>query len=405
MKPKTILHSDCNGFYAGVECLLNPELNNRPMAVCGDPASRHGIVLAKNEKAKAFGVATAETIWQARRKCPDLALVPPHREEYVKYSRLCNEIYLRFTDLVEPFGIDESFLDVSSSRRLFGDGKTIADKIRETVRRELGLTVSVGVSFNKIFAKLGSDYKKPDATTLIPEDGWQSIVWPLPVGALLFVGRKRAAELSKLQIRTIGDLAAYDRAALVKRLGQAGAQLHDHANGVDESPVASFYAEREVKSVGNGATFEYDVTDHEDLKTRVLALCDSVGWRLRKKNLKCRSLQVSIKDPNFKTINRQKTLERPTNLTMDLYRDALELISVNWLMGKPIRLITVTAGKLEQAEKSVEQLNIFEDPGEIAKQEALQSAVDSIREKYGKDSITPGALRPRGASSGAKREK
>ena len=391
MSDRTILHVDCNAFFASVECLLNPQLNETPTAVCGDPASRHGIILAKNEKAKKFGITTAETVWQAKRKCPGLVLVPPHPEEYTKYSRLCNEIYLRFTDLVEPFGIDESFLDVTGSMHLFGDGKTIADTIRSIVREETGLTVSVGVSFNKIFAKLGSDYKKPDATTVITREAGKKIVWPLPVTDMLFVGKKTAEVLSKLQIKTIGDLAKFDRDFLTKRLGQLGGQIHDYANGKDNSPVASFYAEEEVKSVGNGTTFEYDVTDWEDLKTRVLALCDSVGWRLRHKNLKCRCLQISIKDPNFKTINRQKILERPTNLTRDLYHYALDLIRINWQSGKPIRLVTVTASKLEDADKLTPQLSLFEYDADIAKQEVLQTAMDGIRDKFGRKSISFGS--------------
>ena len=388
MKDRIILHVDCNAFYASVEALLNPKLNDSPMAVCGDPASRHGIILAKNEKAKKFGVTTAETVWAAKAKCPELILVPPHREEYTKYSRLCNEIYLRFTDLVEPFGIDESFLDVTGSLYLFGDGKTIADTIRKTVREELGLTVSVGVSFNKIFAKLGSDLKKPDATSVITRETGKKIVWSLPVTALLFVGKKTSDELSKLRIKTIGDLARADREELVRRLGQHGGQLHDYANGRDESPVSSWYdGVEDVKSVGNGTTFEYDVTDWEDLKTRVFALCDSVGWRMRRKNLKCNCVQVQIKDPNFKTINRQMTLKAPTNLTHDVYHAALELIQANWKAGKPIRLVTVTASKLEDAGKTVAQLSLFEDESGTKKHEAVQRVIDDIRGRYGGKSI------------------
>jgi len=383
---RTILHVDCNAFFASVECLLDPRLDESPMAVCGDPASRHGIILAKNEKAKKFGVVTAETIWQAKRKCPQIVLVPPTRGAYDKYSRLCNEIYLQFTDCVEQFSIDESYLDVTGSLHLFGDGRVIADAIRRTVREELGLTVSVGVSFNKTFAKLGSDYKKPNATTVITRENYKEIVWPLPVTALMFVGKKTSDILTMFNIKTIGSLAQFDRETLIRRLGQLGGQIHDHANGLDGSSVASFYDEEKPKSIGNGETFEYDVTDWEDLKTRVLALCESVGWRLRRQNLKCRCLQVSIKDPKFQTINRQKMLERPTNLTRDIYQAALELIQANWSSGKPIRLVTITASKLGEADTVVSQISLFSDTSE-RKQEAIQNAVDRVREKYGRKSI------------------
>ena len=391
MKDRTILHCDLNGFFASVECLLNPALSDVPMAVCGDPTRRHGIILAKNEKAKAFGVVTAETIWSAKQKCPDLTLVPPHREEYEKYSRLCNEIYLRYTDLVEPFGIDESYLDVTGSIHLFGDGQTIADAIRETVKRELGLTVSVGVSFNKIFAKLGSDYKKPDATTVISREHGKKIVFPLPASALLFVGKKTGETLAKFGINTIGDLAHSDRDVIAGMFGSLGGQIHDYANGKDDSPVASYYAYEEVKSVGNGTTFEYDVTEREDLKVRIAELCESVAWRLRSKHLKCATLQITIKTPDFKTTNRQKPMQPPTNLTRDIMRAAMELIDEHWKAGSPVRLVTITASKLMPEDEVAEQLSLFTDASERKKQEALQSTVDNIRNKYGIDSIDMGA--------------
>ena len=222
---RVILHCDCNAFYASVECLLHPAYRDVPMAVCGDPENRHGIILAKNERAKRFGVQTAETIWQARRKCPDLVLAPPHRDQYAIYSKRVNAIYQRYTDLVEPFGIDESWLDVTGSQRLFGSGPEIADRLRAEVQRETGLTISVGVSFNKIFAKLGSDYKKPDATTVISRENYRDIVYPLSVSALLYVGKSARETLQNMRIRTIGDLAHADRKALVASLGKIGGEL------------------------------------------------------------------------------------------------------------------------------------------------------------------------------------
>ncbi|MCC8169630.1 MAG: DNA polymerase IV [Oscillospiraceae bacterium] len=236
---RTILHCDCNGFFASVECALNPKLKNVPMAVGGDPESRHGIILGKNELAKPFNIMTAETIWQAKQKCPELVIVPPHHDVYRRYSKRINDIYKQYTDLVEPFGIDESWLDVTGSRRLFGDGKTIADELRARIKEEIGLTSSECVSFNKVFAKLGSDYKKPDATTVFSRENWRELIFPLPAKDLLYVGKTTAGALSLMGINTIGELAAADKSSLEKRLGKAGTMLYTYANGLDDSPVKS----------------------------------------------------------------------------------------------------------------------------------------------------------------------
>ena len=262
--------------------------------MCGDPKSRHGIILAKNEPAKAQGVKTAETIWQARRKCPDLTLLPAHHELYRAYSKKVNAIYERFTDLVEPFGIDESWLDVTGTLHLFGgDAAALADRIRGTVRSELGLTVSVGVSFNKVFAKLGSDYKKPDATTCITAENFRRIVWPLPVTDLLFVGRAAARVMGRYGIHTIGQLAAFDREALVRLLGKAGGQLWSYANGLDSSPVAPAGQYTPPKSVGNGLTFPHNLTTREEVRQGLALLCDQVAVRLRRHGLKAATVQAT----------------------------------------------------------------------------------------------------------------
>ncbi len=396
MGDRTILHCDCNGFYASVECILRPELKNVPMAVCGDPESRHGIILAKNELAKRCQVQTAETIWQAKRKCPELTLVQPHHEQYLKYSRIVNQIYQQYTDLAEPFGIDESWLDITGSEKLFGDGRTIADTLRRRVREEVGLTISVGVSFNKVFAKLGSDYKKPDATTVIDRENFRELVWKLPVSDLLFVGKSVAAELRKMAITTIGELAAADRERLIRRLGKIGATLHDYANGLDNSPVRSVYEEREVKSVGNGMTFKRNLVGLEDIRLGVLSLTDQVGARLRRRGARCLTVQVIIRDPNFKTISRQRTLESPTCLAKELAEISLGIIQHEWDLRKPIRMLTITANNLVTAGETGEQMTLFsgeDKQQEKEKQEKLETALDAIRGKYGRDSIgTAGIL-------------
>lgn len=388
MDDRIILHCDLNGFFASVESVLNPSLEEVPMAVCGDPEKRHGIILAKNELAKKFKIETAETIWQAKKKCPELVLVPPHHDEYEKYSRLVNQIYARFTDLVEPFGIDESWLDVTGSTHLFGDGETIANIIRKTVKDELGLTVSVGVSFNKVFAKLGSDYKKPDATTVISRETGKRIVFPLPVNSLLYVGKAANKVLAELGITTIGALAKAERELLISKLGLLGGQIHDYANGKDDSPVASIFDDRDIKSIGNGTTFSHDLTSLEDIKAGVIMLADSVGTRLRKQKAKCRTLQVTIRDPAFKNINRQRQLETATNSTKQIADIALQVIKENWKIGNPIRMITITAAKLVDKDSVIEQISLFEtEKLDDKKQEKIECTIDEIRDKYGHDTI------------------
>ncbi len=385
---RTILHCDANGFFASVECLYRPELKYVPMAVSGSVEDRHGIILAKNELAKGFGIKTTDTVGQARKKCPQLVLVPPHHDRYQKYSSIINGIYERFTDMVEPFGIDESWLDVTGSLHLFGGGKETADSIRETVKRETGLTVSVGVSFNKTFAKLGSDLKKPDATTVISRDNYRDVVYPLPVSSLLFAGKAATKMLKELGITTIGRLAAFDKAAITDKLGKMGAMLHDCANGIDESPVHFAGEEREAKSVGNGMTFRRDLAGIEDITSGVLALSDTVAARLRRHGLKCSAVQVMIRDPQFKTISRQKKLAKPTCLAKDISGAALEIIKASWNLSAPIRMLTITGLSLCAADKG--QLSFFDEEPNSAKQEKIERAIDDIRSKFGSGAISVG---------------
>lgn len=385
---RTILHCDLNSYFASVECLYNPKLKNVPMAVCGNPEARKGIVLAKNELAKSFGVKTAETIWQARLKCPDLVLVSPHFSRYAKYSKLVNSIYQQYSDRVEPFGIDESWLDVTNTKHLFGSGKQIADTLRERIKSELGLTISVGVSFNKIFAKLGSDYKKPDATTVITKDTYKNIVWPLSVDCLLFVGNKSKTTLKRLGINTIGDLASFDKGALKSALSMSGEILHDYANGLDNSPVAYYYEKSEAKSVGNGMTYKRNLLGESDIKTALIGLSDIVSYRLRNIGMAASTLQLKIKTPELKTVNRQKALSEPSNIASELFGHSFEIIKDFWDFTKPIRMLTLTATGLIKA-YNANQLNMFNEETERRlKSEKLQSAMDSIRARFGKDAVT-----------------
>ena len=375
-----------NGFFASVELLDRPDLRDKPMAVAGDPNSRHGIILAKNELAKKYGVTTAETVWQAKKKCPGLQLVPSHHEKYKAYSIEINKIYLRYTDLVEPFSIDESWLDVTRSQKLLGDGKTIADSIRETVKKELGLTLSAGVSYNKIFAKMGSEYKKPDATTVITRDNYKQIIWPQDIGDMFFVGKATAQKLKSVGIMTIGDMAITPRTTLISLLGKQGGVLYDYVNGLDTSPVNHYSHREPVKSVGNGITFRRNLEGIEDIKTALNALSDTVATRLRNYALKAGGVKVDIKDPSFTTISRQKKLDYHTNSTLDIYHEALNILTSCWNIDKPIRLITVTAINLED-EGISSQLCMFKDSDD-----RLDNAMDSIRDRFGRESISFGQV-------------
>ena len=394
---RIILHCDLNSFYASVELRSRPDLRDVPTAVCGDPTSRHGIILAKNEPAKKYGVQTAETIWQARRKCPGLVLLPPHHALYRQVSQQVNAIYEQYTDLVEPFGIDESWLDVTNTLHLFGgDAKALADHLRARMKQELGLTLSVGVSFNKVFAKLGSDYKKPDATTVISRENWRELVWPLPVGALLYVGGAAQKLLAQFGVRTIGDLAACKRDALETLMGKMGVQLHDYANGLDTDPVRSRYQPEQVKSVGNGTTFPRNLTTAEQVRGGIAILADSVATRLRYSGLYAGGVQVTVRDPQFHDRSRQTQLSAPTHLIRELTEAAMDLTHQLWRPPAPVRALTVTAIHLVPQEDAYEQVDLFTAGAapRKEKQEKLEAAMDRLRGKYGTGVISYGAAHP-----------
>ena len=327
---RTILHVDLNNFYASVECLYHPELRGKPVAVSGDVENRHGIILAKNQLAKAAGVKTGEAIWQAKGKCPGLICLPPDYRKYLRFSRLARKIYADYTDKIESFGIDECFVDVTGSAALFGDGPKIAGEIRRRIREEMGVTASVGVSWNKIFAKLGSDMKKPDATTVITEENFRDIVWPLPVEELLYVGRSTKTKLNNRAVFTIGDLAAREVAHLKLALGVWGETLWTFANGLDAAPVAQSGEESFVKSVGNSTTTPRDLVNIEDVKMIVYVLAESVAARLRRHGLKCRTVAVHIRNNELYSFERQGKLPMPSYLARDIANKALEIFRQNY---------------------------------------------------------------------------
>ncbi len=393
---RVILHCDLNSFYASVELLSFPELREQPVAVCGDPKSRHGIILAKNEHAKAFGVKTAETIWQAQRKCPDLVLLPSHHGLYHEYSKKVNALYNNYTDLVEPFGIDESWLDVTGTLHLFGgDARKLADRIRAEIKRKLGLTISVGVSYNKVFAKLGSDYKKPDATTVITRENMKEIVWPLPVSDLLFVGHSVTERLNKLEIHTIGELAHADPIELTRALGKQGEQLYLYARGEDTAPVAPANEESIPKSIGNGQTFAQNITGEDAIRGALAMLSDEVAERLRAHGMDCTTVQITIRDPDFKTITRQAPLPYPTCLSRELTGSCITLIRNAKRLEKPIRMLTVTALNLVPAGETGTQIDLFAPQAaeNREKLERLERTKDVLRARFGRDMIGSGRMR------------
>ncbi len=392
MAERVILHCDCNNYFASVELLTRPELKDKPVAVAGDPEGRHGIILAKNMVAKGYGVRTAETIWQARQKCPGLILLPPHMARYRELSRKINAIYLDVTDQVEAFSIDESWLDVTGSRLLFGDGATIADALRRRVREEIGVTISVGVSDNKTWAKMGSDYKKPDATTVITRENVGQVLYPLPVEDLLFVGRAAAEALRRHGITTIGALAACREETLTRLMGKQGAGLWRMANGLDDSPVRRWGEREPVKSVGNSTTFAHDLVGREACRAGLMPLCDSVGGRLRAQGLRCRTVTLQIKDPQLKVISRQKTLPVPTGLTRQIFRAACELLEESWPERAPVRLMAVTAGGLSASGEDVAAQLSFLAPvaADDPRQVSLEMAVDRVRARFGQEIVRPG---------------
>lgn len=389
---RVILHCDCNSFFASVETVLHPEYKNVPMAVCGSEADRRGIVLAKNELAKKYNISTAETVHSAKKKCPSLVIAEPHHDKYVEFSRRVNAIYSRYTDMVEPFGIDESWLDVTASRKLFGSGLEIAERIRKEVKEEIGITVSIGVSYNKVFAKLGSDYKKPDAITVIDEKNFRDIVYPLPVADLLFVGKKTADALQSFGVRTIGDLANTSRELLSLRFGKMGEMLSVYANGLDESPVAT---ERdEAKSVSNGFTFRRNLTNPEEYRAGIEYLSESIGHRLRENGQLCTTVSVTVKDEYLRTIQRQRPQDPPSDVAKEIAATAYEILLDEWTSGKPIRMITVHASNLVKRDMLAQQLSFFEDKSskQHEKNEKVENAIDKIRQKYGSESILNGSV-------------
>ena len=382
---RVIFHIDQNCYFASVEMISHPEYRNVPMAVVGDKERRHGIILAKNQLASMAGVKTAEVIWQAQSKCPDLVLAPAHYDKYQFYSRKLREMYLEYTDKVEPFGLDECWLDLTDT---IGDRdpQEVADEIRERVKSEYKLTCSVGVSFNKIFAKLGSDYKKPDATTVITEENFKQIVWPLPCSDLLFVGKSTKERLNKVNIKTIGDLAGSTGEFLNDYLGKNGYQLWLYANGLDDSEVKTADYIRTVKSVGNSTTTSDDMCSLREISSTFLTLSSSVAGRLRRAGLKGKVVQITVRDSALNVYEKQKVLFKDTDSARVIHECAVELFKESYDWHLPVRSIGVRLTDLVSSD-APEQLSLFEEVDRNEKEDRLEKTVDTIRERFGKKSL------------------
>ena len=381
-----ILHVDQNCFYASVEMQRHPELRDKPLAVCGIPEERHGIVLTANYIAKPFGVKTGMAIWQARQRCPNLVILPPDMDEYIRFSRMAREIYEDYTDQIEPFGLDESWLDVTGSVGLFGDPMTIARDISGRIKFELGITASIGVSDNKITAKLGSDYKKPDAITRIEADNYKEMAYPLPVEDLLYVGPATSRKLRAIGISTIGRLAECPVDVLVRRLGKMGAVLHTFANGRDVSPVQRSDHIPNIKSVGNSATTPRDLETEADVKLMLYLLAESVCARMRELAYRCTVVELSVRDTELRSFTRQKTLPAPSCSSQELAETGLDIFRRNYRWDRPIRSIGLRGAGLVEAQGAV-QLSLYAEDQKRDKWERIDAAVDHLRQRYGYMSV------------------
>ncbi|MEA4871174.1 MAG: DNA polymerase IV [Christensenella sp.] len=379
---RRILHADFNSFYASVACFLDPALRPYPVAVAGNPEARHGIILAKNGLAKQFGVKTGEAIWQAKQKCPLLVTVKPDFASYQKFSALGREIYGEYSDRVEAFGLDENWVDVTASTTDMADARRLADVIRNRIHNELGITVSIGVADNKVFSKLGSDIKKPDAVTLVSPDNYKQVAWPLPARELLYVGRATEAKLLKYGIVTIGDLANTPEAFLRAQFGKCGTMLSAFANGLDAAPVMHTVDQQPVKSVGNGITTPRDLVNDEDIYLTVTMLSESVAARLREHGMRAKTAHLGVRDAGLFSLIRQTKLEKPTNISVEIARACMQLFRENYTWQVPVRSLSVSCSDLVGMDNPV-QLSLFDDEASRRRAEAAEIAVDDIRRRFG----------------------
>ena len=382
---RTILHSDMNNCYASIERKLNPSLVGKRLVVCGSVEDRHSIVLAKSYEAKAFGIKTGDSLFEAKMKCPGLVAVKPHYDEYFKFSKLAHKIYYSYTNQVEPFGLDECWLDVTGSEKLFGSGETIAHEIKERIKKELGITVSIGVSYNKIFAKLGSDLKKPDAITVISKNDFKEIVWPLSTDAIIGIGSKTKKKLMYMNINTLGELAKADVNLLKRKLGIRGLYLWQYANGYDTSEVCDYYHRDKIKSISRGVTTKADLNSYDEVKKIFEELAIEVSKKLIEEDLKAGGVRITIRDKNLDYVSFQKVFTETSISALRLNDKAMELFKERYDFKEAIRSLTISAINLTRNTKT-EQLSLFA-PKKVIKDDRLEKVFNEIREKFGSDKI------------------
>lgn len=384
---RVILHIDCNKFYASVECLHNPEIRNKPVAVGGSPETRHGIILTKNEIASKYGITVGEPLWKAYQKCPDLIVVPPNFPLYVRFSNMARNIYKDYSDYIEPFGLDENWIDVTGDKR---GGENIALEIKERVKSELGITVSIGVSFNKTFAKFGSDYKKPDAVTVITKDNYKDIVWKSPCSDLLLVGPATTRKLAGYGIYTIGDLAQSDIGFIKSILGKNGVVIHNFANGIDPSAVSHKDDERALKSIGNSTTTPRDMVTDDDVKSVITVLGESVARRMREQGVRGKTVTITVRDKNLYHFTRQCKLQNSTDVSIEIINAAMKIFRENYVWNNPIRSIGVAVSDFNVDEGV--QYDLLGTVEKREKLERLEKAVDNIRQRFGNYAVQRASL-------------
>lgn len=387
---RVILHCDLNNFFASVSLLFNPTLRSVPVAVCGDKEQRHGIVLAKNEAAKRCGVKTAEAIFEAKAKCPELVILPPMMDKYKEYSEKAHRIYEEYTDMIEPFGIDECWLDVTGSRLLFGSGEEIADKIRREIKQKLGITVSVGVSFNKVFAKLGSDMKKPDGITVISRENFREKIWRLPISDLLFVGRKTTDRLRSCGICTIGDAAVCSDEMLERLLGKNGLELKRYALGEDNSPVSRQHEKATPKSIGRSVTRQQDFKTPDEIWGMFLSLAREISDSLREQGLYAGGVQVHIRNAALSVKEFSRSYPDSVNGAKIIAERGMELLNEHFGFTEPLRSVGLRAINLKGYQTAIQE-DIFGDSEKRETEEKIESSIYELRKKFGSTSITRAA--------------
>ncbi len=395
---RIILHIDCNCFYASVEMLHHPELAGKPLAVGGDPEARHGIVLTANYPAKRKGVKTGMALWQARQACPDVIFVPPRMDLYIRFSNMARRIYREYSDKVESFGLDECWVDITDCCGILGDhtktianGERVAQEINGRVKRELGITVSIGVSWNKIYAKLGSDYKKPDAITVFDRSNYRELIYPLPTSDLLYVGSRTKRKLEKYGIGTIGKLAGTDPALLQTWFGKVGLMLSMFARGLDETPVSEYGETVPIKSVGNSTTTPRDLENNEDVKLVLYLLSESVAKRLRKNRFEGQVVEVYVRDNGLTCFHQQRKLRAPTCISAEIEVAAVRIFTELYRWEKPIRSIGVRVTDL-RPEGAPRQLDLFVDEKKRAKLLRADRMTEVIRGRFGFGAIQRGIM-------------